>query len=381
MSSLSDELTRSHGQIVQRWYEEWARSAHPHPEVGEAALKDLLGVQLQFIGEQLRDLATAERPQDMWKVVERLDPELRVPQNIPIEEVVQEYGLAVRVVRDWIEEHHLDVPFGENSYFSAAMFELTAEAARRYAKHQAALLAQARATYVAGVMHQLRTPISALASRVEFLARSGAPLDARSAGMLRRNVERISSLVESMLRVERYAPEDVPVRPREVQPAHVIREIMDDLEEDASSKALRLEAHVSRSLRMRTDPDLFLDALSNLIHNAVKFTATGFVIVEVEEGDRDVLFWVRDSGPGVPEEKRRTLFTGIQPGAAGGAGLGLRVAQQAAFAQGGAITLETDGMGIGATFCLRLPRDVALRQVPEAKPVGRGVPAEGAHPP
>ena len=91
MASLSDELIYSAEQIAQRWYEAWRRSSHPYADVGEHSLKHSLSTQLRLIGQQLRNLSAAEAPGEMWKLAERLDPELRVAQRIPIEEVVQEY--------------------------------------------------------------------------------------------------------------------------------------------------------------------------------------------------------------------------------------------------------------------------------------------------
>jgi two-component system, OmpR family, sensor histidine kinase SenX3 len=104
MASLSDELIHSAEAIAQGWYETWIRSSLPHADVAEHSLKDNLTAQLRLIGEQLRNLGTAQKPEEMWKLVERLNPDLRIAQNIPIEEVVQEYCILVDVVRDWIEE-------------------------------------------------------------------------------------------------------------------------------------------------------------------------------------------------------------------------------------------------------------------------------------
>src|SRR5690606_7360081 len=163
-----------------------------------------------------------------------------------------------------------------------------------------------------------------------------------------------------ILRLERFHSSEVPLRPVEVQPAALIDEIVSDYEADAARKGLRFEAHVNRSLRMKLDPDLFLDAFGNLVHNAVKYTDEGFVIMDVTEHADSVLFCVRDSGPGLKKEKQQKLFKQAQPGSAGGAGIGLQIAQHAAMAQGGLIEVESEP-GKGAMFSLRLPRTVSER--------------------
>jgi two-component system sensor histidine kinase SenX3 len=135
MPSLGEELRDNHLALVERWYERRRAGDTPQHGVSEASLKDHLSPQLRLIGEQLLDLPAAENPGQMWKVTERLDPEERVSQEMPIEEVVQEYDLAIDVVRTWIEERGIEVSFLEYSYFYRSMFELTAESVRRYAEH------------------------------------------------------------------------------------------------------------------------------------------------------------------------------------------------------------------------------------------------------
>jgi hypothetical protein len=130
-------------------------------------LKDYLPAQLRLIGEQLRNLSTAEKPEVIWKLVERLNPELGIVQNIPIEEVVQEYCILVEVVRNWIEERTIDVPFSEYSYFYRAIFELTAESGRRYSIQQANIVSGERAKYPASLAHQMRGPLSSFSVLID----------------------------------------------------------------------------------------------------------------------------------------------------------------------------------------------------------------------
>jgi signal transduction histidine kinase len=360
MGNLGDELLSNEAVIIERWYATWRASAHPHPSVDEAALKDQLPDQLRLIGEQLQKLATAESPGELWKVVERLDPEKRIGEDIPIEEVVREYELLIRVVRDWIQERNVQVSFEEYSYFYQAILELVGESVRRYAKHQADLIANARAEYLAGLMHQLRTPLSALLMQVELLARTGLAPDATVLARLQRNIGRIKCLVDNVLRLERFQPSEMPVHPEPVHPAHIIDELMSDLEQEAARKNLRFEDHVNRSLRMMVDTALFIDTLGNLLQNAIKYTHTGYVIVEAEERPEQVIFRVRDSGPGIDPDKLRNLFVLPQTSSEGGAGIGLQIAKHAAEAQGGSVKVKSE-LGKGSTFSFCLPRHVSTR--------------------
>lgn len=100
------------------------------------------------------------------------------------------------------------------------------------------------------------------------------------------------------------------------------------------------------------------------MQNAVKFTPAGFVIVEAEQQRDDIIFRVRDSGPGISKRRQESLFREAQPGSAGGVGIGLQIAQHAASAMNGTIAVESQP-GQGSTFWLRLPRVVAPKNAAE----------------
>lgn len=358
---LANELIHHADQIVERWHTMWRRTRRAHPELSESALKDRLPLQLRVIGHQLSKYGHPEDPNEMWNVTERLDPETRMEQDFPIEDVVQEYRVLVETVHNWIKERTLEISYEEYAYFSAAIFELTAESVRRCVTYKDEEVRKDRAEYLAGVMHQLRTPLSAVLMQVELLDRRAGPPDAAAISRLRRNVRRIRVLVEGVLRLERFDPSEMRVRPQELYPARLIDDIMRDYENEAAQKPLRFEARVNRSLRMTLDADLFVDALGNLVQNAVKYTTAGSVIVDAEEHHEMVDFCVQDSGPGIPEDRRQTLFRQAQPGSGGGVGIGLRIAQHAAEALGGQIDVDSSP-GKGSTFTLRLPYVVAARE-------------------
>jgi signal transduction histidine kinase len=269
----------------------------------------------------------------------------------------------VDTVREWIEERRIDVRFEEYSFLYGAFFELTAESVRRYACFQGERLRKERAEYLAGVMHQLRTPLSSLVGQVELLASSSKAPRGAALGRLRRSLERLRLIADGVLRTERYDASDLPVRALPVEPARLVEEIVADHSADAQRKGIVLRADVSRALRMRLDPGLFIDAIGNLIQNAVKYTVSGAVTVTADEEADAVVFRVRDTGPGIAPEVHRRLFREVQPGAGGGAGIGLRIAHRACVAQGGEMGVVSVP-GQGAEFWVRLPRTVASRGHP-----------------
>lgn len=363
MAALGDELLAHRDEIVERWYRAWGKSPHPHQQVSEKELKDKLPVQLQVVGEQLRDFSSAEDPDVMWKRAERLDPELRVGEGIPIQDVVLGYKLVVNVLRNWIRERSIEVSFSEYTYIYDAFFELVAEAVRRYADFQAREVARERAEYLAGITHQMRSPLSAIALSIQLLDQVAPPVDAGVVERIRRNVHRLRNLVDGVMRLERFKPNELPVKPCPVYPARLIDEIVSDHELEAGRKGLRLEVRVNRTLRATMDPELFRDALGNLLDNAIKYTPSGFIRVEVGEEPETVLFTVTDSGPGISPERQRALFAPVRPDAGGGVGIGLTVAHRAVAAQGGVVGVESE-LGEGSAFWFRLPRHVKKNDLP-----------------
>lgn len=366
MVSLGELLCEHTEEFVQRWFERWSRERPLGPDLSEAVLKDHLGTQLRAIGEAMAKAdSSRETPRKLWEKHGRLDPEQRVRDEVRIEEVVREYAFVIEEVRAWLDARGEQVSVQDYSFFSIAIFELAAESARRYAKFQAEQVARERAEYVAGIAHQLRTPISTLNLYVQQLARGQGAPDARALERLQRTVRRLTRLVDGILRLERFKPDELPVHPEALAPAQVIDQLVADYEHDASRKGLRLDVSVNRSARMHVDPDLLVDALGNLIQNAIKYTEKGFVRVALEEHEEGVVFKVEDSGPGISPERQRELFRPVRPGQPGGVGLGLTIAFRAAMAQGGTLELESVP-GRGSTFVLRLPWVVQERLAPAA---------------
>lgn len=354
MESFGSLILKNTDEIVERWYEAFRKLDKPHLDLSEKGVKNSLAVQLKVIGKELKDLENAENPKEMWMVTERLHPELRVSQDIQIEEVVQEYGLLVDVMRDLIQELKVNFSFEEYSYFYRTIFELIAESIKRYTSFQVEKVAKERSEYLAGLTHQMRTPLSALYSQIEILSEWGK-IDDAALALLKRNAKRLLLLVNGVMRLERFKPEELPVHPEIIYPSRLIDEVAADNEVEAIHKGLRFEIAANRTLRISADPDLLMDALGNLVQNAVKYTSSGFIRVEVEEEEGSILVRVKDSGPGISVERQKELFKPILPGKAGGVGIGLSIVQRAVTALGGTLGMTSE-LGKGSDFWFRLPR-------------------------
>ncbi|MCB0404733.1 MAG: HAMP domain-containing histidine kinase [Bdellovibrionales bacterium] len=359
---MGKELVEHGDLIVQRWYEVWRTACDPQNELSERVLKNHLPKQLLFIGNELRKASNQEQTSEMWKLESRLEPEERVLQEIPIEELVHSYQVVVTTVRDWIEERGLAVKFDEFTYFYKAIFELTAESVRRYSKFQAERVRRERGDYLAAIAHQMRTPLSVLSGQTDLLESGFATLNPETVDRLRRSINRLLLLTNGVMRLERFEIDEIPVRPESLSPFELVEEIMSDHRYDAERKGLKLDNLIDPNLRMKLDPDLFIDAFGNLIQNSVKYVSSGFVRVEASVNSSEVTFTITDSGQGISRKRQKELFQPIIGEKSGGVGLGLVIVHRAVIAQQGIVGVESQSGG-GTTFWIRLPREVAPRHV------------------
>tara|TARA_B100001971_G_C18262918_1_gene588786 strand:+ start:1764 stop:2855 length:1092 start_codon:yes stop_codon:yes gene_type:complete len=358
---LGEMLCESVDEIVERWYQCWKETKHPHLEVSKTALKDHLPQQIRLIGSQLKKSSAAKAPKELWKITERLDPEARVSQEIPIEEVVVEYKILIQVIREWAEDRGLQIPFSEYSYLNEAVFELLSESSRRYSKYQAEQVSKTRQYYLAGVAHQMRNPLLVIQNQLELI-QSGVELKEEAMERLVRNTGRLLFLVNSVLRLERFKASELPVSPKNIYPFDLLGNIVDDYRPFAQEKSIGLYLEVDRSLQMQADPDLLSDIFSNLIDNAIKYTEQGQVKVSFEDKDNSVIFRVEDTGPGMSEQRQKEMFEITTSGKTGGAGLGLVVVKRSVEAMQGAVAVESE-IGKGSVFCVKLPKEVKAQNV------------------
>jgi signal transduction histidine kinase len=138
-----------------------------------------------------------------------------------------------------------------------------------------------------------------------------------------------------------------------------VRQAVEEMQPAVEAAGMRLEVR-SEPATLALDGDRILQVLTNLIDNAVKFSAPGSVIlVEQSRHDQGVACRVRDPGRGIPADVLPRIFerfVQVQPGdqLLGGAGLGLAICQAIVAQHGGQIMAESTA-GEGSTFTFTLP--------------------------
>lgn len=207
-------------------------------------------------------------------------------------------------------------------------------------------LLAARTTLLAGISHDLRTPLARMRLALAMLADRHDPV---LATQLMRDVDDMNQLIERSLEMGRNV-EEAPAMTD-------ITELALGVAHEAGVEA-RSVVHAGPPLRLPVRGMALRRILYNLLDNAMKYAGRNGIALEID-GERQAIR-VLDAGPGIPAGQLDAVFRPfyrLEPSrcaATGGTGLGLAIARQLADANGWQLTLENrDGGGLCATLCLR----------------------------
>jgi signal transduction histidine kinase len=228
-------------------------------------------------------------------------------------------------------------------------------------------LDQARHQFVATISHELRTPLTAIKGYVTLvLAGRVGGLNPRQEEFLRiadRQLDHLTRLINDLLDLSRMRAGQLRLSKEPLALASVAAEVVESYRQLAAERGVTLESAVSLTLpTVWYDRQRLVQVLTNLVGNALKFTpAGGAVRIEAAVRGREVVVAVQDTGIGIPSAAQGRLFEGfyqVEPGRAGGTGLGLYIARQLVTAHGGRIWVESEP-GCGATFSFSIPLSAA----------------------
>ena len=266
-------------------------------------------------------------------------------------------GVYTHAPREFSQEES-DVLASLAALLSSALEREAAEAERRIA-------ADMRDDLLAIVSHDLRNPLSAITGAASLLIADVAALEGggkltRCVGMIDRNARRMASMINDLLDFESLRGGGLSVEVAEHDLAPVLREIVDMMQPQATAKSLHLVGDDVVSVKGWFDRDRTLQVLSNLVGNAVKFTAQGgTVAVGAQLLAGDVRVFVRDTGAGIPAEDLAHIFERYWQAKRSdrrGIGLGLSIAKGLVEAQGGKLSVESE-RGRGTTFSFTIVRN------------------------
>jgi two-component system phosphate regulon sensor histidine kinase PhoR len=222
-----------------------------------------------------------------------------------------------------------------------------------------------RRDFVINVSHELRTPLAAIKLITETL-QEGALQDPPAAKKFLRQmdgeVDNLIQMVEEFLELSRIESGQVPLEKHWVKPYRLIQMVGERMVLQAERAGLEFSFQCDEDL-----PDIFIDsprlshALVNLLHNAIKFTPSGGKVeVSAYQKENNIVFFVKDSGVGIPQKDLERIFERFyksDPSRSNlGTGLGLSISKHLVEAHGGKIWAERNPQ-FGSTIQFFIPID------------------------
>lgn len=208
--------------------------------------------------------------------------------------------------------------------------------------------------------HELRTPLAIMQTKLELFAAEHKNMEGDTAELVRSQAEqldRLSRLVHTLLEMSNLS--SAP-RSERIELAPLVEEIITDLTPLASQNDITMEQDCDNVVITGSDA-LIYRLVFNLIENAVKYNRRGgSVSVSVHKENSDVVVRVSDTGCGIPEEYRESIFQPFfrvdksRSRQMGGVGLGLALVHEIAVLHGGSVRAEP-GNKVGTVFIVTLP--------------------------
>ena len=218
--------------------------------------------------------------------------------------------------------------------------------------------------FVSVVSHELRTPLTSIKGALGLLAGGVTgvlpPKAAEMAQVALSNADRLSRLVDDILDLQRIESGRITMEKQLCNVADLMKESAESVRVVAEGEGVTI-APVPLSAPIRVDPGRIVQALVNLLGNAIKFSQRGGrVEFGAERTGSSVVFSVKDEGRGIPRDKLESIFERFEQVDAsdarekGGTGLGLAIVRSIVQQHGGRVWAESE-LGRGSIFYVQLP--------------------------
>ncbi len=228
-------------------------------------------------------------------------------------------------------------------------------------RDQVAALLQERRELIASVSHELRTPVSTARGYLETaLNQDAAPEKLQhDLAIVDREIARLQTLIDDLFTLSRAEVGQLALHCQPIDLGALIGRVIETTAPLAwQSGRVQVSAEVPADLPCALiDADRFEQVLRNLLHNAIRHTPPGGIVVTLGRAEANaVIVEVRDTGEGIaPDDLPHVWERFYRAGDNGGVGLGLAIVKELVEAMGGLVSVESK-LGEGSCFTVRLPR-------------------------
>lgn len=304
-----------------------------------------------------------------------------LPPNIAAENI-QKVKQVIRTGQHVIHEYQLNLE-GRNAYFESRLVpgvkgtvlsivrEVTAKKQADRELVRAKMLAEEsdrlKSAFLANMSHEIRTPMNGVIGFAELLLQEDIPQDEKKEyfNIIEKNSHQLMQLIDDIIDISKIEANVLKVYKVDFN----INDLLKDLERiylkevDMSAKSIQLEFNGLADRQqgwIYTDKTRLIQILQNLISNALKFTETGTITVDITVQNEELNFTIRDSGIGIPELAQKQIFERFRrlentaDKLYRGTGLGLTVTKGLVELLGGQINVKSID-GEGSEFVFSIP--------------------------
>jgi PAS domain S-box-containing protein len=233
-----------------------------------------------------------------------------------------------------------------------------AEERERQARQDAEQALKTRDEVLAVVSHDLRTPLGNIRLAADVIRKTPTAAE-RSLLTIERAVSRLDSLISDLLDAAAIRARGLTMTLTSLDVTAFIDSMAEDFGSIFGEKGVTLAHRTEGTAEIACDPGRIAQVVSNLLHNALKFTQPGgTVALEARVDDLEVTFSVADTGVGIAAEELERVFDRewqSEGTAHLGSGMGLYIAKGIVEAHAGRIGVTSE-LGLGSTFTFTLPR-------------------------
>ena len=247
--------------------------------------------------------------------------------------------------------------------------EKAAEGALRESEKQLKEADRRKDEFLATLAHELRNPLSPIATGLELIRVAGDTPEsvAKVRTLMERQVAHMVRLIDDLMDVSRITSGKIALQREPTALSSIVASAVESNSAAMAQKHIDLEVELPEpGCVLHVDPTRFVQVISNLLHNATKFTDAGGTIairgrVHEDEvpGKRELTLVVSDSGSGIAPEFLPHVFDLFTQGdsatSQSGLGIGLALTRKLIEMHGGTIEVRSEGCGRGTEFVIRMP--------------------------
>ncbi|TNF00918.1 MAG: response regulator, partial [Deltaproteobacteria bacterium] len=235
--------------------------------------------------------------------------------------------------------------------------------ARLVAEKEADKASKEKSLFLANMSHEIRTPLHSIIGMSEILFDHNTnPENERSLQTLKKASNHLLGIVNDILDISKIQAGQLELEERFLNPIKETEDLVDIFTYPANEKGLKLlfENKLKTKNLFKGDKTRIRQIISNLISNAIKFTSSGHVIIDLDSTDNEVIWKVKDTGIGIAKKNLDSIFSQFKQESAatnrrfGGTGLGLSISKTLAEMMGGSLSVSSVYRQ-GTTFELRVP--------------------------